>query len=97
MLIPFRYRTPMCVLYPPKIIAAACYVLAQRVFDGPNSPSLDARISIAAPSASLPTPPSHKPPSPDAYRYVVEHLTLSETEHSSVSGLNFANYQPIPF
>ncbi|GLB34981.1 putative cyclin family protein [Lyophyllum shimeji] len=79
------YRTPMCILYPPKIIAAACYVLAQRIFDGPNSPSLDARISASAPTASLPTPPSHKPPSPDASRYAIEHFTFSETELSSVA------------
>ncbi|RDB21335.1 Cyclin pch1 [Hypsizygus marmoreus] len=79
------YRTPMCILYPPKVIATACYVLAQRIFDGPNSPSLDARISAAAPSASLPTPPSHNPPSPDASRYAIEHFTFSETELSSVS------------
>ncbi|KAG5643480.1 hypothetical protein DXG03_000868 [Asterophora parasitica] len=79
------YRTPLCILYPPKIIAASCYVLAQRIFDGPNSPSLDARISAAAPTASLPTPPSHKPPSPDASRYAIEYFTFSETELSSVA------------
>ncbi|KAF5381003.1 hypothetical protein D9615_003930 [Tricholomella constricta] len=79
------YRTPMCILYPPKVIAAACYVLAQRIFDGPNSSSLDARISASAPTASLPTPPSHKPPSPDASRYAIEHFTFSETELSSVA------------
>jgi len=79
------YRTPMCILYPPKVIAATCYVLAQRIFDGPNSPSLDARISASAPTASLPTPPSHKPPSPDASRYAIEHFTFSETELSSVA------------
>ncbi|KAF9464672.1 cyclin-like protein [Collybia nuda] len=79
------YRTPLCVLYPPRIIAAACYILAQRIFDGPNSLSLDARISIAAPSASLPTPPSHKPPSPDASRYAVEHFSFNVAELSSVS------------
>lgn len=79
------YRTPMCVLYSPRIIAAACFVLAQKIFDGPNSPSLDARISAASPSASLPTPPSHKPPSPDASRYAVEHFTFTDVELSSLS------------
>lgn len=79
------YRTPMCILYSPRVIAASCYILAQRIFDGPNSPSLDARISASAPTASLPTPPSHKPPSPDASRYAIEHFTLNETELSSVA------------
>ncbi|PFH54380.1 hypothetical protein AMATHDRAFT_135327 [Amanita thiersii Skay4041] len=79
------YRTPLCILYPPKITATACYVLAQRIYDGPNSPSLDARISAASPSASLPTPPSHKPPSPDASRYAIDFFALTETELSYVS------------
>ena len=83
-----RFRTPLCTLYPPKITATACYVLAQRIFDGPNSPSLDARISAASPSASLPTPPSHKSPSPDASRRAIEYFSLSETGLSSVSGCN---------
>jgi hypothetical protein len=82
-----RYRTPLCILYPPKIIAVACYVLAQRIHDGPNSPSLDARISATAPSMSLPTPPSHKPPSPDATRFAIEHFQLNESELSSVAGM----------
>lgn len=82
----YRYRTPLCVLYPPRVIATACYVLAQRISDGPNSPSLDARISVSAPSASLPTPPSHKPPSPDASRYAIEYFTFTEPELLSVSG-----------
>ncbi|KAF8741002.1 hypothetical protein AX14_006206 [Amanita brunnescens Koide BX004] len=79
------FRTPLCTLYLPKITATACYVLAQRIFDGPNSPSLDARISAASPSASLPTPPSHKSPSPDASRRAIEYFSLSEAELSSVS------------
>ncbi|KAG6818139.1 hypothetical protein H0H87_000044 [Tephrocybe sp. NHM501043] len=80
-----RYRTPLCLLYPPKITAAACYVLAQRIADGPNSPSLDARISASSPTSSLPTPPTHKPPSPDASRYAIEYFTLSEAELASVA------------
>ncbi|KAF8894590.1 cyclin-like protein [Infundibulicybe gibba] len=79
------YRTPMCVLYSPRVIATTCYVLAQRIFDGPNSTPLDSRIAVAAPSSSLPTPPSHKPPSPDASRYAIEHLTLNENELTHVS------------
>lgn len=82
-----RYRTPLCVFFSPKIIAAACYVLAQRIHDGPNSPSLDARISATASSMSLPTPPTHKPPSPDATRFAIEHFQLIEDELSSVAGM----------
>lgn len=83
-----RYRTPLCILYNPRLIAIACYVLAQRVFDGPNSPSLDSRISTSSPSKSLPTPPSHKPPSPDATRAVVEYHSLREPEVNYVAGLS---------
>ncbi|KAJ6596864.1 cyclin-like protein [Mycena vulgaris] len=79
------FRTPLCLLYPPQIIATACYVLAQRVVDGPNSFSLDARVSSSAPTSSLPTPPSHKPPSPDATRFAIEHFSFSTTELASVS------------
>ena len=80
------YRTPLCVLYTPRLIAVACYVLAQRIFDGPNSPSLDARISTSSPSKSLPTPPSHNPPSPDASRALVDHYNLHEPEVDQVAG-----------
>lgn len=79
------YRTPLCLLYPPKIIATACYVLAQRIYDGPNSPSLDARISATSPSSHLPTPPSHKPPSPDATRVVVERYAFNESELEAIA------------
>ncbi|KAH6918608.1 cyclin-like protein [Coprinopsis sp. MPI-PUGE-AT-0042] len=79
------YRTPVCILYPSRIIATACFVLAQRVFDGPNSPSLDARISATSPAATLPTPPSHKPPSPDATRVVVERYGFSDDELGSIA------------
>jgi cyclin K len=82
----FRYRTPLCVLYPPKIIATACYILAQRIVDGPHSLSLDARVSPSAPSASLPTPPTHKPSSPDASRFAIEFFGLKESELLSVTG-----------
>ena len=82
----FRYRTPLCVLYPPKIIATACYILAQRIVDGPHSLPLDARVSPSAPSASLPTPPTHKPSSPDASRFAIESFGLKESELLSVTG-----------
>jgi hypothetical protein len=79
------YRTPLCLLYPPKIIATACYVLAQRIADGPHSASLDARISYSAPSSSLPTPPSHKPASPDASRFAIEFFSFTEPDLNSVA------------
>ena len=80
------YRTPLCVLYTPRLIAIACYVLAQRIYDGPNSPSLDARIAASSPSKSLPTPPSHNPPSPDASRALVDYYKLHEPEVEQVAG-----------
>ncbi|KAJ7172504.1 cyclin-like protein [Mycena filopes] len=79
------YRTVVCLLYPPQVIATACYVLAQRVVDGPNSFSLDARISSSAPTASLPTPPSHKPPSPDASRFAIEHFSFNNAQLADVA------------
>ncbi|CAA7271723.1 unnamed protein product [Cyclocybe aegerita] len=79
------YRTPLSILYTPRVIAIACYVLAQRIVDGPNSPSLDARISASSPSKSLPTPPSHQPASPDASRAVVDHYNLQESDVVHVS------------
>ncbi|KAH9981315.1 cyclin-like protein [Lactifluus volemus] len=92
------YRTPLCVLYPPKIIATACYILSQRIVDGPHSLSLDARVSPSPPSASLPTPPTHKPASPDASRFAIEFFGLNENELITVAGalailLNFYEYQ----
>ncbi|KAF8831318.1 hypothetical protein HHX47_DHR1000697 [Lentinula edodes] len=83
------FRTPLCILYPPRVIAAACFVLAQYMAEGPNSLPLDARISFSAPSASLPTPPSHKAPSPDASRLAIEFFTLSEKDVQSVAGIYY--------
>ena len=74
------------MLYTPRLIAIACYVLAQRISDGPNSPSLDARIAVSSPSKSLPTPPSHNPPSPDASRALVDYYNLHEPEVDQVAG-----------
>ncbi|KAF9564661.1 cyclin-like protein [Agrocybe pediades] len=79
------YRTPLCILYPPRLTAIACYILGQRIVDGPNSPSLDARVSTTAPSTSLPTPPSNKPPSPDASRAAIDYYNLNEGELRQVS------------
>ena len=70
-----RYRTPLCVLFPAQVIAAACYILAQQYAEGPSSLSLAARISSPAPSASLPTPPSHKSPFPDSARFAIDFFT----------------------
>jgi hypothetical protein len=79
------YRTPLCIFFPPRIIAAACFILAQRVAEGPHSPSLDARISAFPPSASLPTPPSHKPGSPDASRFAIDYFEFSESKLQDLS------------
>ncbi|ETW85952.1 hypothetical protein HETIRDRAFT_309656 [Heterobasidion irregulare TC 32-1] len=79
------FRTPLCILYPPRITAVACYILAQRIADGPRSHSLDARVSYSAPSASLPTPPSRKPASPDGTRFATEFFGLNESELSCVA------------
>ncbi|EIW60484.1 cyclin-like protein [Trametes versicolor FP-101664 SS1] len=79
------YRTPLCLLYPTRIIAAACYVLAERALEGPQSSSLDDRIASPAPSASLPTPPSHKSPWAGTSRRAIEHFGFNETELASVA------------
>ncbi|KAH7930802.1 cyclin-like protein [Leucogyrophana mollusca] len=79
------YRTPLCILFSPRVIATACYVLAQHIADGSHPASLDARISASPPSASLPTPPSHKPASPDASRFAIEYFSFSETELVNVA------------
>ncbi|KAK7693573.1 hypothetical protein QCA50_003142 [Cerrena zonata] len=80
------FRTPLCVLYPPRIIAAACYVLAQHIVEGPESSlSLSARISSPAPSASLPTPPSQNFMSPKSTRFAVEFFRFNEVEMASVA------------
>lgn len=81
-----RYRTPLCVLYPPRIIAVACYVLTQQYIDGAGSLSLTDRLASPAPSASLPTPPSQKPPHPESMRFAVDFYKLNETELASVAG-----------
>ncbi|THH05247.1 hypothetical protein EW145_g4945 [Phellinidium pouzarii] len=74
------YRTVLCLLFDVRIIAAACFILAQRFVDGDHSASLDARIASSSPSASLPTPPSNKPTSPDASRFAIDQCQFDETE-----------------
>jgi cyclin K len=80
-----RYRTPLCILFPARTIAAGCYVLAQYLVDGTHSQSLDARLSLTPPSASLPTPPTHKAASPDASRIAIEFWELSESDLTDVA------------
>ncbi|KAI0807117.1 cyclin-like protein [Fomes fomentarius] len=79
------YRTPLCILYPPKVVAAACYVLAEHAIEGPQSSPLDARIASPAPSASLPTPPSHKAQPNGASRHAVEFFEFNEMELVNVA------------
>lgn len=86
-----RARTPLSILHPPRVIAAASYILAQHVLEGPLSPSLDVRIGSPAPSALLPTPPSHKQLSPEVSRVVVEFFGFNEVELASVSGWSCGN------
>jgi hypothetical protein len=81
----YRYRTPLCVLFSARIIAAGCYILAQYLVDGPHSLSLDARLSETPPSASLPTPPTHKAASPDASRLAIDYWRLSNDDLKEVS------------
>ncbi|KAG9226336.1 hypothetical protein CCMSSC00406_0003215 [Pleurotus cornucopiae] len=47
-------------------------------FDGPNSISLDARVSLPAPSASLPTPPPYKSASPVTSRSAIDFFGFNE-------------------
>ncbi|KAI0748026.1 cyclin-like protein [Daedaleopsis nitida] len=79
------YRTPLCILYPPKAIAAACYVLAEHAIEGPQASPLDARISSPAPSASLPTPPSHRAQPNGTHRHAVEFFGFNEIELANVA------------
>ena len=81
-----RYRTPLCVLFPARITAAACYILAQQYTEGPTSLSLAARIASPAPAASLPTPPSHKSPFPESARFAIDFFKFNEVELASVAG-----------
>ncbi|KAH8099487.1 cyclin-like protein, partial [Cristinia sonorae] len=78
------YRTPLCVLYPPNIVAAACYILAQHLTEDPQTASLAERIASPAPSASLPTPPTQHPLSSQSARYAVEYFKFNEVELSSL-------------
>ena len=82
----YSYRTPLCILYSPAVIAAACFVLAQHIQEGPQSSSLAERIASPAPSASLPTPPTQHPMSSQSARYAVEFFKFNEIELSSLGG-----------
>lgn len=74
------FRTILCLLFDVRIISAACFIIAQRVLGGEHSPSLSSRISSTSAASSLPTPPTNKPTSPDASRFVVEQLQFSDEE-----------------
>ncbi|KAG1818920.1 hypothetical protein EV424DRAFT_1472648 [Suillus variegatus] len=77
------HRTLLCILFLPRIIVCTCYVLAQRARPWmPASP----------PSASLPTPPSHKPASPDASRFAVECYGFTEDDIAKVSAYRLAKH-----
>lgn len=75
-------------------------MLAERALEGPQSSSLDDRIASPAPSASLPTPPSHKSPWAGTSRRAIEHFGFNETELASVAGAPSppcpASYSPLP-
>ncbi|KAH9946196.1 cyclin-like protein [Epithele typhae] len=78
------FRTPLCILFPPRIIAAACYVLAEHAVEGPLAAPIDPRLASPAPSASLPTPPSHKA-SPGGPRRAIEFFSFSPAELANVA------------
>ncbi|TCD69718.1 hypothetical protein EIP91_006485 [Steccherinum ochraceum] len=78
------YRTPLCILFRPAIIAAACYILAQYMTEGPQSTSLSERIASPAPSASLPTPPTQHPMSSQSARFAIEFFKFNEMDLSSL-------------
>ncbi|KAG8823576.1 hypothetical protein FRC17_009292 [Serendipita sp. 399] len=40
------YRTPLCVLESPQVIAAACLLFAQCLIDGPDGPTLTQRLEV---------------------------------------------------
>jgi cyclin K len=68
------YRTPLCLLFPTKVIAAACFTLAQRAQDGPNSPSLDQRIEPQLASEQSPV------------RFAVEYWKFDQEQSLQVAG-----------
>lgn len=82
------------MLYTPRIIAAACFVLAQHLAEGSHSAGLDARIAATPAAASLPTPPTHKPASPDAYRVALEYYRLTEADLRDAAGKCYTYRRP---
>ncbi|KIJ44364.1 hypothetical protein M422DRAFT_228474 [Sphaerobolus stellatus SS14] len=77
-------RTPLCLLQPGRIIAAGCFILAEKLFDGPNSASLDERI-FSRPSASLPTPPHLYAQSPKSDNAAQMFFNLSDEDMEAVA------------
>jgi len=77
-------RTPICLLQPSRIIASACFILAEKLLDGPNSASLDERI-FSRPSASLPTPPHMHPRSPKSTNAPQAFFQLSDNDLEAVA------------
>lgn len=66
------YRTPLCILQPPQIIAAACFLFAQCLVDGPSGPSLDERLQESRPTDL-------------EWRYILE---LTENDTEAISGMS---------
>lgn len=67
------YRTPLCVLEPPQITAAAVFLFAQCLAEGPTGPTLNERLT------------SPRPNDPD-WKHL---LSLSEEDTEAVSGAYF--------
>lgn len=40
------FRTPLCLLESPQVIAAACFLFGQCLAEGPNGPTLDQRLEL---------------------------------------------------
>lgn len=70
------YRTPLCILYSPQVIAAAAFLFAQCLAEGPVGPTLTERV--------------HSPrPNDIDWRQI---LGLSEEDISSVAGMFIFSY-----
>lgn len=90
----YRYRTPLCLLYPPKAIAAACYILAQRIADGTDSASLDERVSSAALTVASSNIPPQGHISVGSPHSAFEFFNFSDSDLKSVAGMTYQiNFQ----